>query len=306
LKSTLHHVLSRDGTAVGWHDFPALGAGGAVDARPPIILTTGLGTTPNFWSGLVAALAPEHRVVRWDYRGHGDSEVSRGGDYSMATQADDLARVTLAALGERVDGRDHAPTPVVHVGFSMGVTVLLELYRRRPELVRAMVLIAGGADHPYGASALFQLPGVRAALQGALFAASPVVPRLSPVTRYLSKSRLLYPLGRALGALGPDAPRDEIEHFFRTVGAMDWGAYWSTLRALFDSHASDVLPTVSVPVLVIAPEHDVMAPSADLEQLRRSIPGAEWIQIPGTGHALLLEAGDAVAQAVRSFLRRLD
>ena len=60
----------------------------------------------------------------------------------------------------------------------MGVTVLLELYRARPDLVQAMVLIAGGADHPYASSPLFRVPFARAAIRGGLRAASPIVPAL--------------------------------------------------------------------------------------------------------------------------------
>ncbi len=294
-----HTLLARDGTAIAWHEYPA---GPRSDGRPPVVLTTGLGTTPNFWAPLVDGLAAEHRVVRWDYRGHGESEVSRTRDYSMPTQADDLRRITEALVDH-----ERAPrAPAVHVAFSMGVTVLLELYRRHPELVRAMVLIAGGADHPYAASPLCAVPGAHTAVRAGLRAVAPVIPLLRPFTRRLSRSPAIFPLGQALGALGADAPRAELEHFFQAVGAMDPGAYWSTLRALVRASASDVLPTVSVPVLIVAPAHDIMAPREDLEHLQDSIPRATWFQVPGTGHAILLEAGDTVAAAVRSFLRGLE
>lgn len=295
-----HRVVARDGTSIAWHAYRDAADDAEVAARPAVILTNGLGTTPNFWSHLVEALAPRHRVVHWDYRGHGESEVARSNDYSVATQADDLARVT-----EAVQAAGGSTSPAVHIGFSMGVTVVLELYRRRPDLVRALVLVAGGADHPYAASPAFRLPGAGALLRAGVGALSPVVPRLAPIARRASRSRALFPLGQRIGALTPSAPRHELEHFFRSVGAMDLGAYWSTLRALLLAHASDVLPTVRVPVLVVAPAHDIMAPERDLGRLRDEIPGAEWLRIPGTGHAVLLEAGDAVAAGVLGFLRGL-
>ncbi len=304
-----HRIIARDGTAIAWHAYPvAPGRSDAADAlraRGTVILTNGLGTTANFWTPLATALAAEHRVVHWDYRGHGESEVSRAKDYAIATQADDLARVTIAAT-EAAGRGGRGAEPAVHIAFSMGVTVLLELYRRRPDLVRAMVLIAGGADHPYASTPLFKVPGVRAAARTWLRLAAPLVPHLTPLTGPLSRSRVVFPIGRALGALGADAPRAELEHFFRAVGAMDPEAYWSSLRALLESRASDVLGTVSVPVLIVAPEHDVMAPQSDLLQLRRSIPGATWLDVPRTGHALLLEAADEVTAGVGGFLRGLQ
>lgn len=246
----------------------------------------------------MAGLSAEREVVYWDYRGHGDSERGRSGDYSMATQADDLRRVTEAVRGA-------GGAVPVHIAFSMGVTVLLELYRRHPEEVKAMVLVAGGADHPYAASPFFRLPGARPALRAWLRGVAPLVPRLSPATRRLSGSSAIFSMGRALGALNAAAPREELEHFFRTVGAMDLEAYWATVRALLEAHASDVLPRVRVPVLIVAPARDLLAPQRDLEQLRASIPSAEWVRLPHTGHAILLEAGDVVAERVRSFLHRL-
>jgi pimeloyl-ACP methyl ester carboxylesterase len=292
-------VYGKDGTAIAWHDYAS---GPDAAGRPPLLLTNGLGSTPNFWSTFIRALSSERRIVHWDYRGHAASEGSRSNDYSMPTLADDLRRVTEAVA---LDAGGPSVAAAIHVGFSMGVTVVLELYRRRPDLVRAMVLVAGGADHPYSASPLFHVPGVHAAVRLGLRAAAPVVPLFRPLTRRLGRSTSLFPLGQALGALAHDAPRAELEHFFRAVGDMDPGAYWSTLRGLLRAHASDLLPSISVPVLIVAPARDIMAPRAELELLQDTIPRATWFQVPNTGHAILLEAGDAVARGVRDFLRGL-
>ena len=291
-------MIARDGTSLAVRAHPA--SGDAAAARASFVLTSGLSTTPNFWGPLVAGLAPAHRVLDWSYRGHGDSELSRSEGYSIATHADDLRAVSEAAM------EDEAGTPApVHVAFSMGVTVLLELYRARPELVRAMVLVAGGADCPYASSAPFRLPFVRAAIRETLRAASPIVPALSPLARRVTASKAIFPLARALGALGEGAPREDLEHFFRTVGSMDPRAYWETFRSLMEARASDVLPRVRVPVLIVAPERDVMALRGDLEALRDGIRGAEWLTLPRTSHAILLEEGDAIAARVGTFAASL-
>ncbi len=287
-------VLAADGTRVAWH---AHGAGESLRDKPAVLLTNGLSTTPNFWKHVVRALADDHRVVHWDYRGHGESERARSGSYTIATHADDLRRVTEAV---RAAGTD-AGAPV-QIAFSMGVTVLLEMLRRTPTNARALVLIAGGADHPYASSRLLRLPGAKAALHGGLRAAAPVVPKIGPIAKRVARSKALFPLSQRLGAIGRDAPRDEVEHFFRTVGAMDLRAYWESLRSLMKARASDILARIEVPALVIAPERDVMATRADLEALRAAIPGAEWMLVPGTGHAMLLEAGELVARRIRDFV----
>jgi pimeloyl-ACP methyl ester carboxylesterase len=289
----LNHVIAGDGTRIAWRTHDAATKGGAA-----VVLTNGLSTTNEFWNPLIAGLAPSHRVVEWWYRGHGESESARSKDYAIATHVDDLRRVTEAA-------RDAGGGAPVHVAFSMGVTVLLELYRARPGLVRAMVLVAGGADHPYASSALFRVPFAHAAIRGGLRAVAPLVPSLSPLARRVTASKALFPLARSLGAIGEGAPREEVERFFRAVGAMDLRAYWETLRSLMEAHASDVLPLVKVPALVIAPDHDVMALRADLEALRDAIPGAQWTHVPHTSHAMLLEAGDVIAARVRELTSSL-
>ncbi|XXY44920.1 alpha/beta hydrolase [Sorangium sp. So ce269] len=298
--ATLRYAAAGDGTRIAWHTHDGAGDDERLRERAPVILTNGLSTTENFWQHLVSALATTTRLVHWSYRGHGQSETARSGDYAIQTHADDLLRVTEAVRGHGT----FAGAPV-HVAFSMGVTVLLELYRRRPDLVRAMVLIAGGADHPYASSLALRLPGARPALRRALRTAATVSPRISPVVRRITASTALFPLCRAAGALGPEAPREELEHFFRAVGTMDMRAYWECMRSLMEARASDVLPGVRVPVLVIAPERDVMALRADLELLHRQIPGAEWMLVPRTGHAMLLEAGSVVSERIRVFLRGL-
>ncbi len=299
-RSVLRRIVAGDGTSIAWHTH--LGARDEAPPcdRAPVLLTNGLSTTENFWKHLVSALAATTHLVHWSYRGHGQSEPARSGDYAIQTHADDLLRVTEAVRGHGA----FAGAPV-HIAFSMGVTVLLELYRRRPDLVRAMVLIAGGADHPYASSTALRLPGARAVVRAALRTAAPVVPHLAPIARRISASRALFPLGRAAGVFGPDAPRDELEHFLRAVGSMDLRAYWESMRSLMEARASDVLPRVRVPVLVIAPERDVMALRADLAALHGRIPGAEWMVVPRTGHAMLLEAGGVVSERIQEFLLSL-
>ena len=118
----------------------------------------------------------------------------------------------------------------------------------------------------------------------------------------MTASRAAFAVARATGAIGPAAPREEVEHFFRSVGAMDLRAYWESMRSLLEAHASDVLPKVRVPVLVVAPDHDAMAPPKDLEAMKAALPAAEWMRVPHAGHAVLLEAGGEVAERVKRFL----
>jgi len=291
-----------DGTPISYHThLGTAGDEGALDARRPLLLTNGIGTSENFWRHLVEALSADHRVVHWDYRGHGSSGVAKGGDYALRTQADDLIRITEAVM--RGGRAGTATAPPVQVAFSMGVPVLLEAYRVRPDLVPCMVLIAGAPDAPWNREGVFKLPAVGAAVRGALRGARTLLPGLRPLWRAALNPRLVYPAGRLTGQLRSRAERQDIAEFMAALRRMDLGAYWGTLIALFDADAGDVLPQVKVPVLILGAENDTLIPLRQVERMRDALPHARWHLVRDAGHGTLIEAGPEIAGKIRDFLR---
>ena len=298
-------LTAHDGTRITWHTHRPMGPGAPDDAelarRPTMLLTTGIGTSENFWKHLVHVFAHDYRVVHWDYRGHGDSAVAAGGDYAMATHADDLARVTEAVIRDG-DG----VTQPVQVGFSMGVIVVLELYRARPDLAQSLVLIGGPPDAPWSTVGPFRVPGVMPLLRGALTGMKPFVRTAAPAVHAMFNAPFAYPMGRALGILRKRAPRDEIAAFTESLARMDPRAFWDTLCELMRARASDVLESVQVPTLVVAASNDLFVPREQIETLAAKLPGPHRIVIEDAGHAVLLEAGPEVAAAMRLFLRGIE
>jgi pimeloyl-ACP methyl ester carboxylesterase len=295
------HVSVPDGTRIAYHTH--LGEDpGATEAelreRPTVLLTSGLSTSGNYWRYVAAALEDDRRVVRWDYRGHGSSEKARSGAYGMEVEVEDFLHVCQQVMAEGDGG------PPLHVGFSMGVTVLLEAYRLRPELFPAMVLVAGAPDAPGAGTPLFRFPGVTKGVRWALDALTPAVPVLAPVVHRIISSPLLYPAGRLSGVLRRRAPRSDIAQHMSAVRGMDPLAFWETLKGLMPVNASDVLPTVDVPVLIVAPAQDLMMPTSQVERMRRALPHAEYLRLEDAGHAVLVEAGPEVAGAIRDFAYR--
>lgn len=284
-------VRAADGTRIAFHSH-----GGR--KGPVLVLTNGIGTTENFWRFLVADFGRDHRVVHWDYRGHGASETSASGDYRLQTQADDLARVTREVME---DG-----APPVHIGFSMGVAVVLELYRRHPELVRALALIAGAPDAPGTGTMLMERFGGMRTARAAARLIAPAVPLLGPGVRALLRSRALDPLARRLKVIEPHAPEEDVRQFLDGVAQMDPVAYWATLRGLLEANGSDVLPSIRVPVAIVAAANDVLMPRSQVERMRAALPQARYTLIERAGHAGLIEQGPQMAGAVRALLSDLE
>ena len=78
--------------------------------------------------------------MNWDYRGLFRSGPSADpADLGVETQARDLVAV-MDTMGIE---------SAVHVGWSMGVQVALELYRQAPQRVDGLVLIGGTSGKPF-------------------------------------------------------------------------------------------------------------------------------------------------------------
>ncbi len=67
----------------------------------------------------------------------------------------------------------------------------------------------------------------------------------------------------------------------------------------------DVLPHITVPVLVLSGAKDDSAPPAGMERMASRIPGARYAEMPGTGHMAHLEQPFLFNRIVMDFLPRL-
>jgi 3-oxoadipate enol-lactonase len=101
---------------------------GALD-RPPLLLSNSLGTTHRMWDAQMPALIEAFRVIRYDSRGHGQSDAPPG-DYSIAR----LAADALAVLDSL-----HIET-AEFVGLSKGGMVGQWLGAHAPERLTRLVL----------------------------------------------------------------------------------------------------------------------------------------------------------------------
>src|SRR5262245_13162065 len=101
-------------------------------AGDPVLLLSALSMPGAMWAPQVKALAPHFRVVTFDNRGVGETDLPPEPVYTMTQLADDAASL----LGELKIPRAHV------VGLSMGGTVAQELALRHPRLVRSLVLVS--------------------------------------------------------------------------------------------------------------------------------------------------------------------
>lgn len=77
------------------------------------------------------------------------------------------------------------------------------------------------------------------------------------------------------------------------------------LQPLADADLRDVLPTITVPTLLLYGEDDQRAPTTVAAAMHEAIPGSRLEVLPGVGHGAAQEAPETFNRVVREFLRGL-
>jgi len=234
----------------------------------PLVLLEGMGGDVPGWRRNIPALSAEHRVVAFDFRGNGRSDMPDE-PVTMATFVDD----TVALLDELGFERAHA------YGMSFGGMAGLELALTHPARVRSLVLAATHAGQSHRAS----LP------EGAH------VPKDRP---FLA----LYSAGFARDH--PDRIAEDIVTGSRNrQPAHTRRRQWETVQAW---DAWERLGSVACPVLVLHGTEDRLVAPENARMLAERIPGAQLVLLEGAGHVYHAEQPEAADEAVLVFLRRVD
>jgi 3-oxoadipate enol-lactonase len=243
----------------------------------PLLFIQGLGYDRNGFGPLPALLAGDFRVIRFDNRGVGDSDVPPG-PYSVAQMAGDAVAILDAA------GVDRAHL----LGVSLGGYIAQEVAVTHPERVRKLVLVstAPGGPNQYPMPAR----GVDA------FARFPLMEREAGLRLMVENS------------LGDHAVRERPELVDEVYGyrleraptLAGWQAQ-AFAGAAFDLF--DRIGAISAPTLVIHGTADTVVDPRNAELLADRIPDARVHTVPDRGHLVIWQEGELLAPVVREFLR---
>lgn len=272
-----------EGAELWW---ASLGAG-----DPPVVLADGLGCDGFIWKYLAPALAKQHRVIRFNYRGHGRSTLPTDPSaIGIEASADDIARVLDAA------GIDRA----VVAGHSMGVQVLLEFHRRHPDRVLGLVPVCGA----YG-NALDTFHDD--AVAGRFFPLAEMFTEKFPeLTRKVWSSVLPTPLSVFIARNLESKPwllkRDDMWPYLTHMAQLHPLTFVRTLSAASRHSAWDHLGHIEVPTLVVAGEKDLFTPMWLSERIHHAIHGSELLVLPQASHTAPLEMPELLELKFQSWL----
>ncbi|MGZ3706480.1 MAG: alpha/beta fold hydrolase, partial [Bdellovibrionota bacterium] len=216
---------------------------------PALLFCYGLVCSKLQWKYQMDHFAETHRVIYMDYRGHGQSD-----------RPEDPTSVTIENCArDLVDLLDELSLPAVTVlGHSLGVNIILDLYRQAPKRVNGLVLANGTPKDPF--ETMFHhnflqvlFPFIRKA-QGMF-------------PDFLQKfwaSQGTNPINQefiARAGFNPKyAKREDINEYLRITSTVDLDVFLNLLGDFMNYDATPWLHEVKTPALILAGERDLITP----------------------------------------------
>ncbi len=253
---------------------------------PVLFLINGLGGNLGAWRFVIDYYRDQFRMISFDYRGMYLSDPAASGDYSMAAHTRDAVAVM-----------DHYGIyEAVVMGWSMGVQVVLEVYRAVGERIRALILTNGAFGRP-----LDVFPGLKPLAKVTMGALAEVAPHLRPLARPLLKTTAPLKLLKAVGFVSRHLDEGVFLDLARDFAELDFGAYRDCVEALVNHDAEDVLDRITVPTLILAGGRDLFTPASLSRTMAERIPEARLVQLPDASHYAAVEYPGVIISHMEHF-----
>jgi pimeloyl-ACP methyl ester carboxylesterase len=245
---------------------------------PPVVLLHEGIADSRMWEPQWRSFPAQHRVVRYDMRGFGESPAPSG-SFSHARDLVDL--LDGLALG-----------PAALVGVSMGGAVALDVAIGRPDLVSALVLVGSGLrGHEFSAESEAGWAEEEAALErGDLDAAVETNLRM--------------------WVDGPHRSREDVDpDVRRRVGEMQRRAFELWESGDREARPEPLVPDwqtrldeIGVPTLIVVGELDRPEMHEIADRIEAAIPNTRRALIEGTAHVPSMERPEEFDELVLGFL----
>lgn len=241
----------------------------------PLVLVPGFMDSHLSWQDIFRELSKNHRVVLFDNRGAGQSEVSPP-PYTSELLVKDL-HLLVQYLGF-----DKAH----YLGHSMGGQIILQLALHHPENVKSIILANTSPKLTTVARWAIEEMGYllkeNVSLERLFRAMAPWFFSSNFLERVEENKMLL----------------TDIQH------CPSYKGYQGQFAALTSFDLTDKLKNIQAPTLIIASDQDLITPLAHSEYLTHHLPNTEMALIHDSGHNAFYEQPELFCQIVNNYLRK--
>jgi len=244
------------------------------DARAPVVmLSNSLGTDLHLWDAQLPALLPKFRVLRYDMRGHGLTDVGPVEAYTIDMLASD-ALALLDALGlDRVH----------FCGLSIGGVVGQKLGAKAGGRFRSLTLC--NTAMRIGVAKTYQ-DRIEAVRQGGMASIVEAV-----LQRWFTPEFF-------------QSHPETVAGYRNIVSRTPAAGYIGCCFAIRDADLTAESPAIALPTLVVVADHDQATPPESGRALALAVKGARLVELKNAGHISAVEQPAAFNAALAAFLAR--
>jgi len=240
---------------------------------PWLTMSHSLACDSRMWDEQVAVLSKRFKVLRFDTRGHGQTDAPKG-EYTLDMLADD-AQGVLAAAGVK---------STHWIGISMGAMIGQTLAVRSPGLLASAVFADTTSRNP---PEVWQMWKDRIGVAESKGMEALVDPTLA---RWFTAPYL-------------KARPDRVKTIADMIRATPVAGFVGCCHALPKINLTDRLKEIKVPVLALTGADDASAPTTKI--IHENIPGSEFVSIPSAAHIANIEQPEAFNAALVKFYDRV-
>jgi 3-oxoadipate enol-lactonase len=242
---------------------------GPAAGKPVLVLSNSLGTNLGMWEPQLEALRQHFRLLRYDQRGHGQSNVPDA-PFGVAQLGGDVL-----ALLDRYD-IDLALFCGLSMGGLTGLWLAAHHGERFPRMVVSNTAALIGTAQSWNAR-------IAQVEQGGMESVTETV-----LERWFTQG---------YRDTAPERVNIVKAMLLSTAGA----GYNGNCAAIRDADLRQQLKDIRVPMLVIGGTHDISTPAAQTKAIADGVPGAQYVEL-SAGHLANWEQADGYTEALVSFL----
>jgi 3-oxoadipate enol-lactonase len=243
-------------------------------SAPVITLSHSLAANFTMWEPQMELLKGRYRVLRYDTRGHGGSDIPEG-PYSVEQLAEDV-RALLQVLEIK---QTH------FMGLSMGGMIAQVFALNYPSMLRSLILCDTTSQVPQEAKPIWAQRLMIAQAKG-------MEPHVEPtIERWFTERFRSSPVvDRVRAMIRATHPR----------GFIGCG------RAIMEFNLTERLAAIRVPTLIVVGEEDSGTPVSTAQAIHEQIKGSNLVILKSAAHLSNIEQAQAFNKAVIFFLSMLD
>ena len=236
-----------------------------------LVFSNSLATSLAMWDEQTAALQDSFRVLRYDQRGHGDTDAPAGRYAFDTLLADALAPMDALAI-EKAN----------FAGLSMGGATAMGLAQRHPDRFERIIIADSPCQSTPQSSQQWEERIEVAQKQGIEALVEPTIARWFPPETVAQNPPHL----------------DKVRAMIRATPV---NGFIGCAAALAAHDYASAVATVKCPTLFIVGEKDGTTPAA-MTKLHERLPDSRSVTLAGAGHISNMERSAEFSRALRDFL----